>query len=151
MRLAIAADNHRLVFGKEAISRRQETPLLVAHSLLLYMGQKFVARRFAGRQCPPEVLMALLMRQIFSRSWDQLSLPHATAIAIPASYDQLRRRCMVQAAQMAGFASVRLLSRSIAAVQSLWLENEAVRLSLIQGVQKVRFLIQTIKTFCSFR
>ena len=124
MRMAIAADNHRLLFGKEAINRRQETPLLVAHSLPLYMGQKFVARRFAGRQCPPEVLMALLMRQVFSRSWQNLSLPHATAITIPASYDQMRRRCLLQAAEIAGFRSVRLISRSIAAVQSLWLEHE---------------------------
>ncbi|KAA1259221.1 Serine/threonine-protein kinase PknB [Rubripirellula obstinata] len=124
MRLAIATDRHLLVYGKDAIGRRRDSPLQVAHSLPLYMGQKSVARRFAGRQCPPEVLMALMMRQVFTRSWDQLSLPHATAITIPSSYDQLRRRCMIQAAQMAGFPSVRLLSRSIAAVQSLWMEKE---------------------------
>jgi molecular chaperone DnaK (HSP70) len=36
----------------------------------------------------------------------------------------MRRRCIVQAAQMAGFSSVRLLSRSVAAIQSLWIEKD---------------------------
>jgi serine/threonine protein kinase len=124
MRLAIASDGHRLVYGREAIGLRKKHPLLVAHSLPLYIGHHSFSRKLVGRQCPPEVLMALLMRQIFTRSWDQLCLPHATAITIPSSYDQMRRRCMIQAAQMAGFPSVRLLSRSLAAVQSLWMETE---------------------------
>lgn len=124
MRLAIANDQHRLLFGKDAIDRRKTTPRQVAHSLQIFIGQKTISRSIAGRECPPEVLMAMLMRQIFTHGWEDLSLPHATVITVPASYDQMRRRSMLQAAQLAGFSSVRLLNRSLAAVQSLWLDPQ---------------------------
>jgi molecular chaperone DnaK (HSP70) len=46
-------------------------------------------------------------------------MPQATTMTIPGSYDQLHRRSMLQAASMAGLSSVRLVDRSLAAVQSL--------------------------------
>ena len=123
-RLAIANDQHRLVFGNDAILRRKTTPSQVAHSLQIFLGQKTIARSIAGRECQPEVLMAMLMRQVFTHGWEDLGLPHATVITVPSSYDQMRRRSMLQAAQLAGFSSVRLLNRGLAAVQSLWLNPD---------------------------
>ena len=123
-RMAIASDGDKLLFDQAAITRRAQFPQSIAHCLPLYIGQTIVARNFAGRKCPPEVLMAMVLRQIFSQSWENTVPPHATAIAIPSSYDQLHRRSIMQAAQMAGFASIRLVDRSIAGVHSLWIDDE---------------------------
>ena len=68
----------------------------------MYIGKPLVEREIAGRQCPPEVLMAMMFRRIKQNSWPGATSPHATAITIPASYDQLHRQSVMQAAQMAG-------------------------------------------------
>ena len=119
-RLAIASDQNQLYFDHEAIAMRSLRPQSTAHCLQMYIGKVEVARKFAGKACPPEVLLAMMLRRVFKVSWDDGLAPHATAITVPASYDQLHRQSIMQAAQMAGFASIRLVDRSIAAVQSLW-------------------------------
>lgn len=123
-RMAVASDKDRLIFGNEAMERRVHHPQQLAHCLPMYIGKSVVEREIAGRQCPPEVLMAMLLRKIVRNSWRSNVAPSATAITIPASYDQLHRQSVMQAAQMAGLSSVRLLSRSVAAVQSTLLGQE---------------------------
>ena len=124
LRMAVASDEDRLIFGNEAMDRRLAHPQQLAHCLPMYIGKQLVEREIGGRQCPPEVLMAMLLRRIVRNAWSGTSSPSATVITIPASYDQLHRRSILQASQMAGLNSVRLLSRSIAAVQSLRIEPE---------------------------
>lgn len=64
------------------------------------------------------------MRRAVKNAWKTKSLPSAVAVTVPASYDQLHRQSILQAAQMAGLKSVRLVDRSVAAVQSLFLEPQ---------------------------
>ncbi|TWU60039.1 Serine/threonine-protein kinase PrkC [Rubripirellula tenax] len=124
-RMAIASDEDRLLYGQDAIDRRSQFPQSLLHCLPMYIGKPVVDRKVAGRACPPEVLMAMLIRQIHKNAWSGRSQPLATAITVPASYDQLHRRSILQAAKMAGLESVRLVDRSLAAVQSLWIESES--------------------------
>jgi molecular chaperone DnaK (HSP70) len=51
-------------------------------------------------------------------------MPQATSITVPSSYDQLHRQSVLLSARMAGFHSVRLVDRGLAAVQSLFLEPD---------------------------
>lgn len=118
-RMAIASRGDQLLFDQDAIDLRADYPLSTAHCLLIYLGQPKVARKMAGRECSPEALIAMILRQIFARCWDNVAVPHATAITVPGSYDQMRRRSVMQAAQLAGFTSVRLVDRSVAAIQAL--------------------------------
>ena len=118
-RMAVAGDSEALVYGSEAMKHRLEFRKDVAHCLPMYIGKPIVERVVGGRQCPPEVLMAMLIRRIKSNAWPGKTMPQATAMTIPGSYDQLHRRSMLQAASMAGLHSVRLVDRSLAAVQSL--------------------------------
>jgi hypothetical protein len=124
-RMAVASERDKLVFGAEAMELRAEHAPSVVHCLPMYIGKPLVEREIAGRQCPPEVLMAMMLRRIKQNCWPGKALPHATAITIPASYDQLHRQSVLQAAQMAGLPSVRLVDRSIASVQSLLIERES--------------------------
>jgi hypothetical protein len=123
-RMALASQEGKLIYGGDAMDRRAEHAQHVVHCLPMYIGKPLVEREIAGRQCPPEVLMAIMFRRIKANSWTGKSPPHATAVTIPASYDQLHRQSVLQAAQMAGLPSVRLVDRSIASVQSLLIEPE---------------------------
>lgn len=124
-RMAIASDDEKLVFGQNAIERRVEYPQNLVHCLPIYIGKSVVERKIAGRSCPPEVLMAMMIRQIRKNAWIDDESPQATAITVPACYDQLHRRSLLRAASIAGLRSVRLVDRSIAAVQSLLIDPSA--------------------------
>lgn len=124
-RMAVSSDNNRLIYGSDAVERRREHPKSVVHCLPMYIGKPIVEREIAGRQCPPEVLMAMLFRRIVHNSWTGAAKPHATAITIPASFDQLHRQSVLQAARMAGLRSVRLVDRCVAAVHSLLIDRES--------------------------
>ncbi len=118
-RMAIASDDQRLIFGQDAMERRSTHPQSLVHCLPMYIGKPVVDRKVAGRACPPEVLMSMLLRKIYKNSWAGNTPPQAIAITVPSSYDQLHRRSILQAAKMAGMSSLRLVDRSMAAVQSL--------------------------------
>lgn len=119
-RMALASeDDQSLVFGNQAMDQRGTRPHRLAHCLPMYIGQPSVDREIAGRQCPPEVLLAALLHRIKTNSLSDRLSPQATAITVPSSYDQLHRQSVLLAARMAGLTSVRLVDRSLAAVQSL--------------------------------
>jgi serine/threonine protein kinase len=139
-RTMIASDNNQLVFDQQAQAMRMENPKQSLHCLPMYIGKDFVDREVCGQKCPPEVLLALVMRRAIKNAWKSKSLPNAVALTVPASYDQLHRRSFLQAAEMAGLKSVRLVDRSVAAVQSLYLEphlepldTENVQLEPVEG------------------
>ncbi len=125
LRMAVASEGDKLVLGSAAMERRTDSPQTLAHSIPIYIGKDFVEREIAGRQCPPEVLLAMLFRQLIQNSWTDRPLPQATAITVPGCYDQLHRRSVLQAARMAGLTSVRLVDRSVALVQSLLIGSSA--------------------------
>jgi serine/threonine protein kinase len=124
-RMALAGDDDgKLVFGVRALDRRGTHPHRLVHCLPMYIGKPLVDREIAGRQCPPEVLLAMLFQKIKENAWPGKSMPQATAITVPSSYDQLHRQSVLLSARMAGLHSVRLVDRGLAAVQSLFLEPD---------------------------
>ena len=123
-RMAVASETDKLFFGAQAMERRLDQTQNLAYCVPMYIGKDVVEREIAGRQCPPEVLMAMMFRDLVQNAWSEEKPPAVTAITIPASYDQLHRQSILQAAEMAGLKSVRLVHRSIAAVQSTLLNGE---------------------------
>ena len=123
-RMAVASEGEQLRFGADAISLRSHHPQWVAHCVPMYLGQSLVQRRIGGRKCPPEVLLALMTRRVMRNAWRSDERPDAVAMTVPASYDQLHRRSLLQAASMAGFRSVRLVDRCLAVTQARLLESQ---------------------------
>ena len=121
-RTMIASDQNQLFFGQQAMQLRSERPKQCLYCLPMYIGKDFVEREICGRKCPPEVLLALLMRRAIKNAWRGKALPDAVAVTVPSSYDQLHRKSYLQAARMAGLKSVRLVDRSTAAVQSVMID-----------------------------
>ncbi len=120
-RMSIGSDANQLFFGDEAMKRRATHSKSLVHCLPMYIGKQFVERPIAGQKCPPEVLLALLLKRLARNAWHLEGTPAAVAITVPSSYDQLHRQSILQAAQMAGLKTVRLIDRSVAAAQSLLL------------------------------
>ena len=113
-----------VVYGSHAMERRQDDSKNLFHCLPLYIGKDTVERELAGRQCPPEVLLALLLRRITRNAWAGRTPPRSTAITVPCSYDQLHRRSILLAAELAGLTTARLVDRSMAAVKSIFISTE---------------------------
>ncbi len=128
LRTLVASDQDQLIFGTSAMERRALNAKSVIHCLPMYIGKPIVERTVAGRQCPPEVLMAMLLQRVQENAWKEKSPAKATVLTVPASYDQLHRQSVLQAAKMAGIHSVRLLDRSIASVQSILIDPESASL-----------------------
>ncbi len=122
-RIAIA-DGTPLFFGEAAAARRELHPGSVLHCLSLYVGQSKVDHLINGKHCPAEVLLAMQIRKLIELGWPDRVLPHAVAITVPSSYDQFHRQAIIQAATIAGIRSVRLVDRSLAALQS-WRHDQA--------------------------
>ena len=123
-RMAIADEGSDL-FDLDANQLRFASPRQVVHCLPMYIGKEIVQREVAGRQCPPEVLLSMAVRRVIANALPERPIPKLAAIAVPASYDQFHRRSIKQACRIAGLESVRLVDRSVAAVQSLLLDVEA--------------------------
>ena len=124
-RMALASTpGGQVSYGLNAIEHRQDDPRRLFHCIPLYIGKDLVDRSLAGRQCPPEVLLALLIRRITQNAWGGRTPPRSTAITVPCSYDQLHRRSITVAAQLAGLSGVRLVDRSLAATKSIFMASE---------------------------
>lgn len=121
-RMAIASDEGRVLFDSDANQMRFNHPRQVVHCLPMYIGKDLVTRELNGRQCPPEVLLSVLVKRVIANAWTQRDAPKLAAVTVPSSYDQLHRRSIKQACRLAGLESVRLVDRSMAAVQSLLLD-----------------------------
>ena len=134
LRMAIASDENGLIFGSDAMQMRSTHPRQVVHCLPMYIGKDVVDREVSGRRCPPEVLLSLMLKRAVKNSWPHKSLPEAAAVTVPSCYDQLHRTSLLQSAQMAGLKSVRLVDRSVAAVQSLLLSGDSAEVSLDESL-----------------
>ncbi len=121
-RLAIA-DGQPPLFGDIAAARRESHPGSVMHCVPLYIGQSKIDYLVAGRRCPAEVLLAMQLRSLLQTAWSEPYAPQAIAITVPSCYDQFHRRSVLQAAAIAGFRSVRLVDRLMAALQAVELDQ----------------------------
>jgi serine/threonine protein kinase/molecular chaperone DnaK (HSP70) len=121
-RIAVA-DGDPPIFGDAAAAQREQRPGTVIHCLPLFIGQTRMEHVIAGRRCPAEVLMAMQLRHLTHIAWPERGLPRAVAITVPSCYDQLHRQAILQAASIAGIKSVRLVDRSLAALQSWHLDS----------------------------
>ncbi|QDS87854.1 Serine/threonine-protein kinase StkP [Rosistilla ulvae] len=113
------------IFGGDAIQLRTKTPHRLAHCVQLYLGTTKLDRHIGDRQCPPEVAIGMIMRHAARNAWQLKGRPAVVAVTVPACYDQARRRSTMQAAQVAGFDSIRLIDRPLAAAQSQLIEEHA--------------------------
>lgn len=124
MRNMLFSKNDRLVIGSEAVGLRGEHPEAIFHSAQRWIGANRVSFDFAGKQPPPEVMLAAVLKQLMQNASGVTDGGNNAIITVPGCYDQLHRRAIRMACQIADIELVQLLDKPLAA-SLCWLDLNA--------------------------
>lgn len=109
------SDGQQVKIGKSAADERAKHPSKIFYSLQRWFGLPILERPFGGRNVPPEVLVAAVIRRIVECTQIELpSVSHAV-VTIPSCYDQLHRTSVTAACKIAGLEVLQLLEKHLAA------------------------------------
>ncbi|RMF44138.1 MAG: hypothetical protein D6753_03320 [Planctomycetota bacterium] len=111
----------RLQFGAQAAAQRQTDPEHVIHSFQRWIGLRELGRPFLGRRVPPEILLAAMIKHVMQLAAREIEATNSILVTVPACYDQLHRRAIRAACQIAGADLVQLLDKPMAAALN-WYE-----------------------------
>lgn len=128
--------------GAEAVALRQAEPENVFHSMQRWFGLNKISKPFGGKQTPPEVMVAALLRQMMHNSSKVTEGSTSAVVTVPSCYDQMHRRAIRNACRIAGLELTQLLDKPVAAALS-WLDVHS-RLSVSgrqRGVDSSRLLV----------
>lgn len=128
MRNMLHSSGERLEIGAAAVARRQVDPEHIFHSPQRWIGADKVKWALAGKQPPPEVVVAAILRQIMSNATSVTDGGTSAIVTVPACYDQLHRRSIRTACKIAGIDLVQLLDKPLAAALC-WLDLNSRLLS----------------------
>ncbi|HBE72432.1 MAG TPA: hypothetical protein DDW52_30220, partial [Planctomycetaceae bacterium] len=124
VRNMLFSKNDRLVIGSEAVRLRGEHPEAIFHSAQRWIGANKVSFDFAGKQPPPEVMLAAVLKQLMQNASGVTDGGNNAIITVPGCYDQLHRRAIRMACQIADIELVQLLDKPLAA-GLCWLDLNA--------------------------
>jgi eukaryotic-like serine/threonine-protein kinase len=111
----IWSDGTQLLIGKAASEARAKAPQHIFYGFQRWFGLPALERPFSGKQTPPEVLLATMIRHMINMvDKEQAGTTHAV-VTIPACYDQLHRRSVIYACKIAGIEVLQLLEKPLAA------------------------------------
>ncbi len=125
--------------GDSALKMWQVQPTGIFHSLQRWIGLPLVKRPFGGKSVPPEVLLAALVHRLLGNARRQVTRASQAVITVPSCYDQVHRRAIDVACQIAGVEILQLLDKPLAVVLA-WL-NALDKGPESQRVQKATVLI----------
>lgn len=116
LRNMLYSDGEQIAVGSQAAALRASKPNQIFYGMQRWYGLPLLERPFGGRQVPPEVLVACVVRQLASSA--RLKVPNAShaVITVPACYDQLHRLSTKTAASIAGVEVLQLIDKPLAAV-----------------------------------
>lgn len=109
------SQGEQIKVGAEASELRQTQPELIFHSVQRWLGTQRVSRPFGGKQVPPEVLLATILRQIVQNSGTATDNSANAIVTVPSCYDQMHRRAIRNACKIAGIELMQLLDKPLAA------------------------------------
>jgi len=115
LRNMLFSDGESIAVGSAAVAMRASKPNQIFYGMQRWYGLPLLERSFGGRQVPPEVLVASVIRELTVAA--KLKLPNAShaVITVPACYDQMHRLSTKTAASIAGVEVLQLLDKPLAA------------------------------------
>lgn len=90
----------------------------VAYWIKRELGTRLYSRPIRGQKLPPEVIQACVLRELRDIIFRQTNSDPLCVIAFPTYFDELRRKALVDAAEIAGLTVVGLVDEGIAAVMA---------------------------------
>lgn len=121
LRNMIWSSKDQIKIGSEAVALRQSHSTQVLHSVQRWIGQNNVSRPLLGREVPPSVALAAILRQIIQNAASATDNSTSAIVTVPGCYDQTHRRAIREACRVAGIDLIQLLDKPVAAGLS-WLE-----------------------------
>ncbi len=121
MRNMLWSSGEQIKIGAEAVAMRQTDPENVFHSVQRRLGASLVSKPFGGKVVPPEVMLAAVLRQLVHNSASASENSSSAIVTVPSCYDQMHRRAIRNACQIAGIELVQLLDKPLAAALG-WLD-----------------------------
>ena len=124
LRNMLWSDGEHIKVGSDASEMRKTQPERIFHSLQRWIGAKEISRTLGGRQATPEVLIAAILQQLMTSA--RGTLPNAThaVVTVPSCYDQMHRRAIQVACQIAGIELLQLLDKPLAVALS-WVDVQS--------------------------
>ncbi len=115
LRNMLFSDGENIAIGEHAASQRAAKPNQIFYGMQRWYGLPMLERPFGGRQVPPEVLVASIIRQLAVSA--RYKLPNAShaVVTVPACYDQMHRLSTKTACSVAGVEVLQLLDKPLAA------------------------------------
>ncbi len=111
----IWSHKNQLLIGRKAVEARIAQPEHAFHTLQRWLGVQRVDRDFGGRGCPPEVILAALIRHVVNQATPTARDVSHAVVTIPSCFDQLRRVSLATACKIAGIEVLQLLDKHLAA------------------------------------
>ena len=132
LRNMIFSDGENIAVGAKAVDYRATKPNHIFYGMQRWYGLPLLERPFGGRQVPPEVLVAGVIRQLAVSARNKLPNVSHAVVTVPACYDQLHRLSTKTACSIAGVEVLQLLDKSLAAT----LAHVEIETRLIQAAGK---------------
>jgi molecular chaperone DnaK len=101
--------------GREAVQAAVTQPHRVADGAKRDLGSRAYRRRINGDYLPPEVITSLILRHLRANAERRLGAARKAVIAVPACFDEARRRATMDAGRLAGLEVLDILNEPMAA------------------------------------
>ncbi|MDX1929281.1 MAG: Hsp70 family protein [Pirellulaceae bacterium] len=124
LRNMLWSDGEHIKIGSDASEMRKTQPERIFHSLQRWIGAKEITRTLGGRKATPEALIGAILQQLMTSA--RGTLPNAThaVVTVPSCYDQMHRRAIQVACQIAGIELLQLLDKPLAVALS-WVDVQS--------------------------
>lgn len=141
LRNILYSDGEQIAIGSAASSLRVTKPTQIFYGMQRWYGLPLLERPFGGRQVPPEVLVAGIIRQLAVSVRRNLSNASHAVVTVPACYDQMHRLSTRTSCAIAGVEVLQLLDKPLAATLAhTEIESRLATQSKQSNYQK-RFLV----------
>ena len=108
-------DGPDVVVGKEAMKAMATEAARVADGAKREMGKEFYSKSLDGRQYPPEVIQAYILKKVTEDARRQLGDFRHAVVTVPAYFDEVRRKATQDAGYMAGLEVMDIINEPTAA------------------------------------
>jgi serine/threonine protein kinase len=115
LRNMLYSEGDSVCVGSRAHEWRATKPNQIFYGMQRWYGLPLLERPFGGRQVPPEVLVACVLRELAVAARTKVSNASHAVITVPACYDQMHRISTRTAASIAGLEVLQLLDKPLAA------------------------------------
>lgn len=112
---AVSFDDGTVLVGKEAIKQAVFEPEVFADCFKRDMGRRHFHRPIANKQVPPEVLSGIVLQSLKKDAERRLGPIEQVVIAVPAFFDETRRRATQEAGRIAGLHVLDIINEPTAA------------------------------------